>query len=40
LQLPVVTTPAQLVVQAQRIVQMMGKARRNNPAMDLVVFPE
>ena len=40
LQLPVVETPAQLAAQAQRIVQMMGKARRNNPGMDLVVFPE
>lgn len=40
LQLPVVETPAQLATQAQRIVQMMGKARRNNPGMDLVVFPE
>ena len=40
LQLPVVATPAQLTTQAQRIVQMMGKARRNNPGMDMVVFPE
>ena len=40
LQLPVVETPAQLATQAQRIVQMMGKARRNNPGMDLLVFPE
>ena len=40
LQLPVVETPAQLAAQAQCIVQMMGKARRNNPGMDLVVFPE
>lgn len=40
LQLPVVATPAQLAAQAQRIVQMMGKARRNNPGLDLVVFPE
>lgn len=40
LQLPVVATPAQLAAQAQRIVEMMGKARRNNPGLDLVVFPE
>ena len=40
LQLPVVETPAQLAAQAQRIVQMVGKARRNNPGLDLVVFPE
>jgi len=40
LQLPVVTTSAQLSCQAQRIVQMIGKARRNNPGLDLVVFPE
>ena len=38
--LPVVTTPLQLAGQAQRIVQMIGKARRNNPSLDLVVFPE
>jgi formamidase len=40
LQLPVVETPAQLAAQAQRIVDMVGKARRGYPAMDLVVFPE
>jgi formamidase len=40
LQLPVVDTPAQLAAQAQRIVAMVGKARRNLPGMDLVVFPE
>ena len=40
LQLPEVATPGQLAAQAQRIVQMMGKARRNNPGLDLVVFPE
>ena len=40
LQLPVVETPAQLATQAQRIVQMMGKARRSNAGLDLVVFPE
>jgi len=40
LQLPTVTTPAELGAQTERIVQMVGKARRNLPAMDLVVFPE
>jgi formamidase len=40
LQNPDVSTPAQLAEQAQRIVALVGKARRNNPAMDLVVFPE
>ena len=40
LQLPVVETPAQLATQAQRIVQMMGKARRSNAGLDLLVFPE
>jgi formamidase len=40
LQNPDVSTPAQLAAQAQRIVELVGKARRNNPAMDLVVFPE
>jgi formamidase len=40
LQLPVVETPAQLAAQADRIVAMVGKARRNNAGLDLVVFPE
>ena len=40
LQLPVVETPAQLRAQAERIVAMVGKARRNNAGLDLVVFPE
>jgi formamidase len=40
LQLPVVDTPAQLGQQTARIVAMVGKARRNLPGMDLVVFPE
>ena len=40
LQLPVVETPAQLKAQAERIVAMVGKARRNNARLDLVVFPE
>lgn len=40
LQLPVVETPAQVASQTQRIVEMVGKARRSYPGMDLVVFPE
>jgi len=40
LQLPVVETPAQLAAQTERIVEMVGKARRGYAAMDLVVFPE
>ena len=40
LQLPVVETPAQLAAQTERIVAMVGKARRNNAGLDLVVFPE
>ena len=40
LQLPVVDTPAQLAAQAKKIVDLVGKARRNMPSMDLVVFPE
>jgi formamidase len=40
LQLPVVVTPADLARQTQRIVEMVGKARRNLATMDLVVFPE
>lgn len=40
LQVPVVETPEQLAAQAQRVVQMVAKARRNNPGLDLVVFPE
>lgn len=40
LQLPVVVTPADLAAQTQRIVEMVGKARRNLSTMDLVVFPE
>ena len=40
LQLPVVETAQELAAQAQRVVTMVGKARRNNPGMDLVVFPE
>jgi len=40
LQLPTVTNPTELAAQAARIVAMVGKARRNLPSMDLVVFPE
>jgi formamidase len=40
LQLPVVVTPDDLAAQTARIVQMVGKARRNLSGMDLVVFPE
>lgn len=40
LQLPVVRTPGELAAQTGRICEMVAKARRNNPAMDLVVFPE
>jgi formamidase len=40
LQLPVVVTPDDLTRQTQRVVEMVGKARRNMPGMDLVVFPE
>jgi formamidase len=40
LQLPVVATKQDLAHQTERIVYMVGKARRNLPTMDLVVFPE
>lgn len=40
LQNPVVETPADLAKQTNRIVELVGKARRNLPTMDLVVFPE
>lgn len=40
LQNPVVVTPDDLAVQTQRIVDLVAKARRNLPTMDLVVFPE
>jgi formamidase len=39
-QLPNVVTPDDLAAQTQRICDMVGKARRNMPTMDLVVFPE
>ena len=40
LQLPVVVTETDLQRQTERIVYMVGKARRNLGTMDLVVFPE
>jgi formamidase len=40
LQLPVVVTPADLERQTARIVQLVAKARRSMPTLDLVVFPE
>jgi formamidase len=40
LQLPVVATSDDLAAQTTKIVAMVGKARRNMPTMDLVVFPE
>ena len=40
LQLPVVATPTDLARQTQKIVAMVGKAKRGMPTMDLVVFPE
>lgn len=40
LQLPTVVTPDDLAVQQKRICDLVAKARRNLPTMDLVVFPE
>jgi formamidase len=40
LQLPLVATPDDLAAQTARVCELVGKARRNNPALDLVVFPE
>ena len=40
LQLPLVETTDDLAAQTARIVGMVGKARRNMPTLDLVVFPE
>ena len=40
LKLPVVATRADLKAQCARVVEMVGKARRNMATMDLVVFPE
>jgi formamidase len=40
LQLPIVVTPADLERQTRRICDLVGKARRSMPGLDLVVFPE
>ncbi|MCL6705896.1 formamidase [Pseudomonas sp. R2.Fl] len=40
LQLPTTATRADLAAQTEKIVSMVGKARRNMATMDLVVFPE
>jgi len=40
LQLPTVKTAADVAAQTRRIVEIVGKARRNMATMDLVVFPE
>jgi formamidase len=40
LQPPVVATKADLAKQTERVVYMVGKARRNLGTMDIVVFPE
>ena len=40
LQLPDPKTPADIKAQTNRIVELVGKARRNMATMDLVVFPE
>jgi formamidase len=40
LQLPVTETPDDLARQTERICELVGKARRGMPSMDLVVFPE
>jgi formamidase len=40
LQLPNVKTKADLAAQTARVCELVAKARRNLPTMDLVVFPE
>ncbi len=40
LQLPDPHTAQELALQTEKIVAMVGKARRNMPSMDLIVFPE
>jgi formamidase len=40
LQLPNVVTRADLAAQTEKVVAMVGKARRGMPTLDLVVFPE
>ena len=39
-QLAAVATPAELAAQTEHICELVGKARRQLPGMDLVVFPE
>jgi formamidase len=39
-QLPTVATKDDLAAQTKRVCELVGKARRNQPTMDLVVFPE
>ncbi|MGV8856359.1 MAG: formamidase [Devosia sp.] len=40
LKLPLIKTPMDVAIQTARIVELVGKARRNLATMDLVVFPE
>ena len=40
LQLPSIATRADIGRQTERIVEMVGKAKRSTPGIDLVVFPE
>src|ERR1700743_2097189 len=40
LKLPVIETPADIAAQTERIVAMVGKAKRGMGTLDLVVFPE
>ena len=40
LQLPVVTSAAELEAQCHRVCELVAKERRSMPSMDLVVFPE
>jgi len=40
LQLPTVVTPTDVARQTEKIVTMVGKAKRGMPTLDLVVFPE
>ena len=40
LQLPTIVTADDIERQTRRIVDLVAKARRNMPTMDLIVFPE
>src|SRR5438477_2853797 len=40
LALPVIATRVDIASQTERIVAMVGKAKRGMPTLDLVVFPE